>query len=68
MQHGCVFESYCTFHSVVKVKFLACVLNVTHRFVMHIISYASVVYFIVYVCSNCIVCNSECMVDTNVTL
>jgi len=44
MQPGCVYESYCTFCSVVKVKFLAYVLNVTQRFVMHIISYANVVY------------------------
>jgi hypothetical protein len=30
----------------VEVKFLAYVLNVTQRFVMHFISYANVVYFI----------------------
>jgi len=46
-QHGRVFDSVTlVFHSVVEVKFLAFVLNVTLPFVMHIISYANVVYFI----------------------
>ena len=33
------------FISLWKLKFLAYLLNVTQRFVMHIISYASLVYF-----------------------
>jgi hypothetical protein len=41
-QHECVWKCYCTFQSIVEVKFLACVLNVTHSSVMHIISYAKV--------------------------
>ena len=35
-----------------ETKFIAYVLNVTHHFVMHIISYANVVYFIAYVLTN----------------
>ena len=49
MQHGCVWKCYFTFHSIMEVKFLAYVLNVTHCSVMHIISYAYIVYFIAYV-------------------
>jgi len=47
-QHGGVQYSYCTFHSVVEDTFLAYMLNVTHRFLMHNISYASVVHCIAY--------------------
>jgi len=50
-QHGCVWKCYCTFHSIVEVKFLTYVLNVTHHSLMHIISYANVMYFIGYVYS-----------------
>jgi hypothetical protein len=42
----CVWFCYFTFHSVVEVKFLTYILNVTHRFVMLIISYANVLCFI----------------------
>jgi len=43
----CVFGSVIVLlHSVVEVKFLACLLHVTHSFVMRIISYANVVYCI----------------------
>ena len=46
-QHGHVFGSVTVlFHSAVEVKFLACVLIVTQRFVVLIISYVIVVYFI----------------------
>jgi hypothetical protein len=48
MQHGSVWKCYCTFHSIMEVKFLEYVLKVTHHSVMHIISYANV-YFIAYV-------------------
>jgi hypothetical protein len=41
-----VFDSYCTFQSVVEVTFLAYVLNITRRFVMHNISYENVVHCI----------------------
>ena len=33
-QHGCVWKCYCTFHSIVEVKFLTYVLNVTHHSLM----------------------------------
>jgi len=42
----CVWWCYCTVHSIVEVKFVVYVLNLTHRFVMPIISYANVMYFI----------------------
>jgi hypothetical protein len=45
MQHECVFDSVTVFF-IAMWKFLAYVLNETHRFVMCIISYADVVYFI----------------------
>ena len=41
----------CTLQSIVQVKLLAYVLNITHRSVMHIISYANV-YFIAYCCAH----------------
>jgi hypothetical protein len=44
LHHECVWKCYCTFHSIVEVKFLAFVLNITHGFVMHIISYSNAVY------------------------
>ena len=65
-QHECVWKCYCTFHSIVDVKFLAYVLNVTHRFVTQIISYANTVYFIAYVYNNCIVCSSKWTICTNI--
>ena len=46
-----------------EVKFLAYVLNVKHRSVMHIISYANVVYFIAHVYNNCVDCSSKWKVD-----
>jgi hypothetical protein len=42
---ACVSKCYCIFHSVVDVKFLAYVLNITQRFVLCIISFANVAYF-----------------------
>jgi hypothetical protein len=44
-------KNYCIiFHSILKVKFLAYVLNVIHHFVvMHIIAYINVVCLITYV-------------------
>jgi hypothetical protein len=46
-QHGRVFDSVAVFfHSVVEVNFLACVLKLTQRFIVRIISYTNVVYFI----------------------
>ena len=49
-----------------EVLFLAYVLNVTHRFVMNIISYANFVHFIAYVYKSCVVCSSQWTVDTDV--
>jgi hypothetical protein len=49
-----------------KLKFLPYMLNVTHCFVMYIISYANV-YFVAYVCKNCVVCSSKWTIDTDVT-
>jgi len=66
-QRGCVWKCYCIFYSIVEVKFLACVLNITHHSVMHIILYANIVYFIAYVCNSCIVCISKCTLDADVT-
>jgi len=65
MQHGCVWKCYRTY-SIMEVKFLAYVLNVTNRSVMHIISYANV-YFIAYVYNNCVDCSNKWSVDTDVT-
>ena len=45
-------------------KFLAYMLNITHH--LHITSYANCVHFIAYVYSNCIVCNSEWMIESDV--
>ena len=64
--HECVWKCYCTFHSIVEVKFLAYVLNITHRFITQIISYANTVYFIAYVYNHCIVCSSKWTIGTDI--
>jgi hypothetical protein len=46
VQHGVCLIVLLYFSSVVEVKFLAYVLNITHSFVTRIISYINVVYFI----------------------
>jgi hypothetical protein len=52
----------------VEVTFLAYVLNIIHRFVMHNNSYANVVECTAYLYSICVVCISVWTVDTGVVM